>query len=421
MSGKHRSVGLCLVFVIMLSVTFGAQAADWPQFLGPDRDNIAHDAKGLARSWPEGGPKVLWSVPLGIGFAGPTICGDRVLLLDRQGDARDILRCFRLVDGKELWRFAYAAPGKLDHNGSRTSPATDGELVFTIGPFGHVHAVKLSDGSKVWQANLLNDWSAARPKWGVATSPLILGDLVVVAPWGRKAALVAYEKKTGRVAWTTPNPKGIVQDYQSPVPMTLDGKTVIVASGRRGYVIGVDARTGRQLWSYAGYPNKGWNIPSPIIIDKNRVLITGGYGAGSAMFRIERQGNAYATRELWKNKNMGTRIAQAVLYKGRIYCNSADVGGGLRCLDLDGNILWDSKAKGRVFEMGNLLVADGLIFIVDGRNGKFFMVEATPEGYRERGQASFLSGNKVWAPMAYKDGKLLLRDQSKLICVDLRT
>ena len=202
--------------------------------------------------------------------------------------------------------------------------------------------------------------------------------------------------------------------------ISFSGLGVIVAAGCRGYTIGVDARNGRQLWSYTGYPDKGWNIPSPIIIDGDRVLITGGYGAGSAMFKVEREGDTYATRELWKNRNMGTKIAQAILYKGMIYGNSADVGGGLRCLDLDGNILWDSKANGRAFEMGNLLVADGLIFIVDGRNGQFFMVEATPEGYRELGQTSFLSGNKVWAPMAYKDGRLLLRDQGKLVCVDLR-
>ena len=406
--------------VVALCVALGVQAADWPQFLGPERDNVAHDAKDLARSWPDGGPKVLWSESIGIGFAGPVIYGDSVLLLDREADARDVLRRFRLADGREVWRFAYDAPGTLDRNGSRTSPASHGDFVFAIGPFGHIHAVKFSDGTQAWQAHLLDDWGAGRPNWGVSTSPLLLGDLVIVAPWGKKAALVAYEKKAGKVAWTTPNPKGIVQDYQSPVPMTLGGKIVIVAAGRRGYTIGVDARTGKQLWSYEGYPDKGWNIPSPIIIDDIRVLITGGYGAGSAMFRIEQQGDTYTTLELWKNHNMGTKMAQAVLYKGLIYGNSADVGGGLRCLDLDGNIKWDSKANGRTFEMGNLLVADGLVFIVDGSNGEFFMIEATPEGYRELGQASFLGGDKVWAPMAYKDGRLVLRDQSKLVCVDLK-
>ncbi len=419
MLSKRRKLALWLGLVVTLWVAWGVQAADWPQFLGPERDNVAHDAKDLARSWPEGGPKVLWTQSLGIGFAGPIIYDDSVLLLDREDDARDILRRFRLADGEEIWRFSYDAPGTLDRNGSRSSPATDGEFVFAVGPFGHVHAVKFSDGSKVWQAHLLNDWQSERPNWGVSTSPLLLGDLVIVAPWGKKASLVAYEKKTGKVAWTTPNPKGIVQDYQSPVPMTLDGKTMIVAAGRRGYTIGVDAGTGKQLWSYEGYPNKGWNIPSPIIIGDGRVLITGGYGCGSAMFKVERQEDAYRTRELWKNLNMGTKIAQAILHGGHLFGNSADVGGGLRCLTLDGNIKWDSKASGRTFEMGNLIIADGLIFIVDGKNGKFFMVEATHDGYRELDQASFLDGPKVWAPMAYKDGKLVLRDQHRLACIDL--
>ena len=420
MFAKRRTPPFRLALAIASCLASAAVADDWPQFLGPRRDNVAHDAKGLARSWPAGGPKILWTQSLGIGFAGPAIYGDSVLLLDREEDKRDVLRRLRLADGGETWRFSYAAPGTLDRNGSRTSPATDGKLVFAIGPFGHVHAVKFTDRAKVWQAHLLDDWDAKLPKWGVSTSPLLLGDLVIVAPWGRKAALVAYHKSTGKVAWFTPNPKAIVQDYQSPVPMTLDGKSMIVAAGRQGYVIGVDADDGKQLWSYEGYPNKGWNIPSPIIIGDGRVLITGGYGAGSAMFKVERRGEGYHTRELWKNRNMGTKIAQAILHKGHIYGNSADSGGGLRCLTLDGNIKWDSKADRRAFGMGNLLIADDLIFLAHGGNGRVYMIEATPDGYNELGQASFLSGDKVWAPMAYKDGKLVLRDLHKLVCVDLK-
>jgi outer membrane protein assembly factor BamB len=419
MVASRRRRAFWLALVIASCLASAAVADDWPQFLGPHRDNIAHDAKGLARSWPAGGPKVLWTQPLGIGFAGPVIYGDSVLLLDREDDKQDVLRRLRLTNGEEVWRFTYSAPGSLNHNGSRTTPATDGKLVFAIGPFGHFHAVNFADRAKVWQHHLLNDWDAKRPHWGVSTSPLLHRDLVIVAPWGKKAALVAYHKNTGKVAWATPNPKAIVQDYQSPVPMTLDGKAMIVAAGRRGYVIGVDAGTGKQLWSYEGYPHTGWNIPSPVIIGDGRVLITGGYGAGSAMFKVEQRGGAYTARELWKNRNMGTKIAQAVLYKGSIYGNSADSDGGLRCLDLKGNITWDSKADGRKFGMGNLLIADDLIFLAHGGNGRLHMIEASPRGYNELGHASVLSGNKVWAPMAYKDGKLVLRDLHKLVCVDL--
>jgi len=415
---RRRRVAMGLACI--LCVAAAASAADWPQFLGPNRNGISPDATDLPGKWGDGVPRKVWSLSVGRGYAGPAIFGDSVLILDREPNRADVLRRLRLSDGREVWRFRYDAPGKVQYPGSRSTPATDGRLVFTIGPFGHLHAVRFSDGKPVWKGHILRDWAARRPTWGVATSPLLLGDLVIVAPWGRKAAVVAYRKTTGKVAWTTPNPRGVVQEYQSPVPMTLDGRTMIVATGRRGYAIGVDAKTGKQLWAYTGYPQRGWNIPSPIVVGDGRILITGGYGCGSAMFKVVRNGETYRVVELWKNRNLGTKTAQALVYKGHIYGNSADVGGGLRCLTLDGAIVWDSKAQRRAFEMGNLLIADGKIFILNGRGGRLHMVAASPDGYKELGTVSVLSGQQVWAPLAYSNGRLLVRDLQKLVCLDLR-
>jgi len=412
---------MAIMVALSLCAVAGARAADWPQFLGPDRNGIAPDGVALPEKWGDGVPRKLWSVSVGRGYAGPAIFGDSVLILDREPSRADVLRRLRLSDGREVWRFRYDAPGKVQYPGSRSTPATDGRLVFTIGPFGHLHAVRFDDGKPVWKGHILRDWAAGRPNWGVATSPLLLGDLVIVAPWGRKAAVVAYAKTTGKVVWATPNPRGVVQEYQSPVPMTLDGRTIIVATGRRGYAIGVDAKTGKQLWSYTGYPQRGWNIPSPIIVGEGRVLITGGYGCGSAMFKVGRsRGPRLPVVELWKSRNLGTKIAQALVYKGYIYGNSSDVRGGLRCLTLDGAIVWDSRAQRRTFEMGNLLIADGKIFILNGRGGRLHMVAASPDGYKELGSVSLLSGQQVWAPLAYSNGRLLVRDLQKLVCLDLR-
>jgi hypothetical protein len=162
--------------------------------LGPDRTGVAAAAAGLPRSWPAGGPQVLWKVAVGRGFAGAAIFRDSVLLLDREDDARDLLRRFRLTNGTEVWRKEFDAPGKLDYNGSRTTPSTDGELIWTIGPFGHIRVVHFADGSPAWTAHLLDDWEAKGPQWGVSQPPLLLHDAVVVAPWGKKAAIVAYRK-----------------------------------------------------------------------------------------------------------------------------------------------------------------------------------------------------------------------------------
>jgi outer membrane protein assembly factor BamB len=397
-----------------------ALAADWPQFLGPQRDGVVHDAKGLARSWPATGPKHVWETPVGPGYAGAAIYGDSVLLLDREDNARDVLRRISLADGKDVWRRPYDAPGKFDHNGDRSTPATDGNLVFAISPFGTVRAVKFSDGSPVWQGDLLKDWDAKQSMYGVATSPLLYGDWVVMMPWGKKAALVALEKATGKLVWATPNPRGIEQEYQSPVPMTLDGQEMILATGRQGYLIGADARTGKQLFEYNGFPKVGWHIASPLPISDGRIFLTGGYGAGCVMLKVQRQGDQYSVTELFKNLSLGSTCAQPLLWNGYLYGNCYDVGGGLRCITLDGQVKWDSrKNHGPTFNLGSVFIADGLIYVINGSNGDITMVEATPEGYKQLGKSPLLAEPEPWAPMAYKDGKLIARDMHKMVCLDM--
>ena len=273
---SYRIKAAAFGMIVAFGMTACAAAADWPQFLGPQSDGVVHDAKGLARAWPTAGPKILWQQPVGPGFGGAAIYGDSVLLLDRDDDQADVLRRFNLASGKEVWRYAYAAPGGVDHNGGRSTPATDGNMVFSIGMHGQISAVKFSDGSLVWKKNLLADWGAHSPQWAVSTSPLLYGDWVIVMPWGKKAALVAYEKATGKVAWTTPNPKDVGEEYQSPILMKLDGRDMILANGMQGYLIGVDAKTGKQLWEHQVWPrgNGWWEIPSPEVIGDGRIFMT---------------------------------------------------------------------------------------------------------------------------------------------------
>jgi len=403
----------------MASCHSSSVLGDWPGFLGPERDGVARDAEGLLREWPNQGPTVLWSVDVGEGFAGPAIADGFVYLLDREPNKQDILRKLNLEDGREVWQYAYAAPGKLNYNGSRTTPTVDDDLIFTVGPFGHVHAVAVENGHVLWSAHLLEDWKSKRPGWGVSQSPLVYEDRVVVMPWGSRASVVAYERHSGKVIWRTPNQVNLSADYQSPVFMTLDGRPTVVVAGRQGYVMGVDLKTGARLWDFKEY-NCRWHIPSPILIPEDRIFLTGGYNAGSVMMRIEKRDRDYEAKKLWANKSVGSKIAQAVYLDGYLYSNSADVNGGLRCTDLDGKVVWDSKEKGRTFEMGNLLVADNLIFLMHGQEGILFLVEATPREYHELAQAKILEKPNIWAPMAYAQGKLLLRDMHRLVCVEVK-
>ncbi len=420
MSQKNGMLWLCVGLAVTFCAVSVAQAADWPQFLGPDRNGVAAHAKGLPRSWPEGGPKVLWQLPTGEGFGGACVYGDSVLLLDRKVGEKDILRRIRLADGEEVWRSPYDAPGKLGHQGSRSTPATDGDLIFTIGVHGHIRAVKFADGSVVWSAHLIDDWGAKPPNWGVATSPLLLDDKVIVSPWGSKAALVAYNKADGKVVWQTPNTAGAAQAFTSPVLMNLGGKTMIVAAGNGSHTIGVDAETGKQLWSYSGYSCQV-QIASPITLKDGRVLLTGGYDAGSAMFKVEAQENGFKVTELWKNKAFGSTISQALIHDGHIYLNKGykDSVHGLACATLGGELKWETK-QDPSFDMGSVFLADELIFAIDGAGGDLAIIEPNPKGYKELARARILGGKKIWAPMALSNGKLIVRDHSKLVCLELK-
>ena len=138
------------------------------------------------------------------------------------------------------------------------------------------------------------------------------------------------------------------------------------------------------------------------------------------MVRVEVQGDGYRVTELFKNKNMGSVCAQPLLWGGHIYGNSSDVGGGLRCLTLDGEVQWDSKQNGGpTFDRGYLLIADGLIYIINGSSGDLTMAEATPDGYHQLGRAKLLAPPEPWAPMAFSNGKLIARDMHRMVCLDV--
>ncbi len=413
-----------LAIAVLTFVLAGpSMADDWPQFLGPGRNAVVPEAKELVKEWSFEGPKVVWEIPVKQGFGGAAIYKDSVLLIDRDGTKGDVVKRVRLADGQEVWSFAYDAPGKLPVSGSRSTPATDGKLVYTLGGFGHLYALDFKTGRPKWKKHLIDDWGGKLPRWGVAISPLLTSKYVIVSPWGRKAAVVAYSKTTGRVRWKTPNTLGAVLDYASPVPMKLGKKSTFVAMGKaRGSspVIGVDARTGKLLWSYDGY-RCSIQIPSPIVMDKGRIMLAGGYGAGSAMIQVRAKGRKYSVEQLWRNKQIGTTLAQAVPYKGYIYLNSGykQKDFGLACMTMAGEVKWDTD-KDPNFDMGSILLVGDVLFAIAGQNGQLVMVDPSPEGYKEIARANVLRGSRVWAPMAYSNGLLVIRDHSKMVCLDLR-
>jgi len=404
-----------IVTLVLILSSFGL-ATDWPQYLGPGRNAVSTET-GIKRSWPAGGPDVLWTVPMGEGFGGAAVSGGTVYVLDRSGEEGDILRALDLMTGKENWRFAYDAPGKLDRGGSRSVPTVDGNYVYACGPFGHFHCVDKRTHKPVWSKNIWTDYSNEEyPRWGIAQNPLIYGDLLILASQTQKAGVIAFDKLTGAEKWASPALPGRA-GYVSPKIVTLGGKDHVVMISAVGAVVGMDPQTGTELWSYDGWQCR---IPVPNVteIGGGRIFITGGYRAGSAMIKVEKKSGSFVVNELFKNNEFGTHVHPAILHDGYLYghCSTNETRDGLMCMSLDGKVMWKT-GRAPLFDKGGFILVDGLFLSVDGNKGWLYLIEPGPGGFKELAKAKILDTNTCWAPLALTDGKLLIRDQKQMRCV----
>ena len=361
---------------------------------------------------------MLWKVDLGAGFGAAAIKDGKAFVLDRIAGRADVLRCLDLATGKELWSYGYPAPGKVSFDGSRSVPSVDDKYVFTVGCFGQVNCISRTTHKPVWSKNLLKDFGPASAAevglFPVAAAVQGHGD---PRPADASKGIVALDKATGKEIWAS-GPVGAAH-YVSPEIITIDGVdqvTIVNADGASA----VDANTGKKLWNFSGWTCK-ISIPNVTSIGDGRVLITGGYKAGTVMIKVTRSGDAWKTEQLWRNDNISSQMNPAILYKGHLYINgnSNETSDGLMCVDLDGKILWKTGDKPN-FQRGHMLLADGILYIIDGKTGILHLVELSPAGYKEVGKAAgLLSGKNIWAPLSPCGTKLVIRDQSKMLCIDL--
>ena len=384
--------------------------------MGPDGNGTSVE-KGLARSWPETGPKVLWTVPLGPGYGGAAIRDGEVYVLDRVDRQKDVLRCFDLQTGKENWTYAYDAPGKIDHDGSRSTPAVSEKYVFTIGPFGHYHCLDRKTHQVVWEKNIVSDYQGKAPGWAVAQSPLLYKDMVVVAPQSSQVGMVALDQASGKERWRSGGigPMG----YGSPKLVTVDGLDQIVIVNSLG-AAAVSASDGKVLWKYA-HPCK-IPIPNVTALGGGRFFVTGAYLAGSAVIQVTRQGEDWTMKELAHKAQMGGHCHPALLYQDHLYilCNINERQDGMVCFDEQAKVVWQTKNKPNLDKGGSLLTGDGLMYVMDGRSGELHIVQPSPDGFKSLAKAKVLGGKEIWGPLALADGKLVIRDQSQMKCLDLR-
>ena len=430
---KMKQSKMFIPVIVLLVWISNIHAQDWPRYLGPN-GNSSSTQKDLLRSWPQKGPEVLWTVAVGIGYGGPVIKDGKIYLLDRDDKVGDKLRCLELSSGKELWNFPYEAPGSVMFPGSRSVPIIDGNLIYSCGPYGNLYCIDINTHKPIWHKNVWTDFGGGEiPRWAITQCPIVYGDLLILASQAPQAGVVAYEKLTGKVKWTTPSLGEV--GYVSPAIVKVGKESnvvMITASAGRGAdasggkVVGIDPLTGKILWEYNNW-QCGIPVPGAVDAGEGRVLITGGYQAGAAMIKIEKKADgSFGVKELYKNADFGAHTQPPVLVNGYFYAQytTNERKDGLVCMSMDGQIKWKT-GRSPLFDKGGIILADGLLLSTDGSK-KLYLIEPDPTVFKPIASAELLAvpsgtdtkfGTQNWAPLALADGKLLIRDQSRLMCV----
>ncbi len=408
------------------------QAIDWPHFLGPQRNSSSKET-GLLKSFTGDGPEVLWEVALEDGFGGAAVVGDELFLLDRVHREKDMLRCHDAKTGKEKWRFESSTQGEPSFPGSRNVPTVEKDAVYYTTPYGNVFRINRKTRKPDWNFKLSERYPDAQtPHWGYAQTALIIGDVLIVTPFGEKTGIAGLDKKTGKELWQSP---GIGNTHSSPTYLTLGGVPQVAILTTGGTVLtSYDPKTGAILWSTDLYKNR-IPITVPVQIDEERLFVSGGYNAGSKMLRIKKSNSGFKIKELWQTKK-GSQVHPALLIDDHLYflanensnhkAKAKRKKGGLVCMSLKGEEKW-STGNDPFMGRGASLYADGMLIIQDGEKGTLRLVDPNPQRYHEIASANVFKTDersrkdlKYWSNLALADGKLFMRGQNRLLCVKMK-
>lgn len=387
-----------------------ADPFDWPQWRGPQRDGIA-PGDGLLAEWPDRGLPVLWRQKAGPGVSSLAVAGGRVFTLFQDGP-NEVVICWDAEKGTERWRFPYESRFTREVDGPRSTPTVDDERVYTLGARGHLHCLEAKTGKKVWHSDLCADFGAEVPKWGFSSSPLVEDDLLLINPGASGGqSIVAFDKLTGKVRWKNlDDPAG----YSSPVISTAANvRQVLFLTGTA--LVSLDPKTGAVYWRFPwNTPNEA-NVATPLVRG-DCAFISSGYAQGCALVRVVKDGDGLAAQQIYKNNLMRNHYATSVFHDGTLYGFD------------EAYLTWMSFRAGKEdkkrrwkegkFHRGTLL-AVGNRLIVQGEDGDLALVEPSPDEYREKGHFS-VSDKRCWTVPALAHGRLYVRDEAQVICLDLR-
>ncbi len=412
----------CVLTTSLLCIT--GRADDWPQWRGPARTGLSRET-GLLKQWPKDGPKLQWQAKdIGGGYSTPAIVGDRIYLMaDRDGE--EFVVALASENGAKVWSTAIGKVGRNtgpQYPGTRSTPTVDGNRIYVLGSDGDLACLEKDKGKVVWSKNLKKDFGGAPGMWAYSESVLIDGDKLICTPGGKTATLVALKKTDGDVIWKCAVPEGDEAGYASAIAVDVGGVRQYVQFLAKG-VVGVDAKTGKFLWRYDETKDPAANIPTPVFHDDSVFTSTSRNGSGLNRIKVDK--DEVTTEQVYYNKTALNSIGGVVRVGDYVYGTNAK--GLLVCMDFKtGKVKWAHACVGAA----GLCYADGMLY-VRGQGGSGFgketqpevaLVEATPDGYKEKGRFKQPGhGDRpAWPHPVVANGRLYLRDGNVLLCYDVK-
>ncbi|MBN9117662.1 MAG: PQQ-like beta-propeller repeat protein [Planctomycetes bacterium] len=429
---------LTLLAGALLVAPSAARADDWPQWMGPKRDNVWSET-GILDKFPAGGPKVAWRTPVAGGYAGPAVSGGLVYVTDyvtaadvkipnfdrKEFSGTERVLCLDQKTGKEKWKHEYPVKYAISYPaGPRCTPTVHDGKVYTLGAEGNLICFEAAGGKVVWEKELKKEYKTKSALWGFAAHPLVDGKKLVTLVGGEGSHVVAFDKDTGKEIWkagTQPE-----QGY-SPVLITeAAGQRQMIVAGTKS-VYAVDPDTGKELWKEDFAVDNGCIVMTPVRSGDH--LFVGGYHSKSMVLKLK--SDKPGAEVVWKNKKgMGLSPVnvQPFLKDGVLY--GYDDSGNMFAVELpSGKHLWEAEGPVAHEPKGSetaFIVKNGDRFFFFAETGHLVIGKLTPKGYEEIDRAKVLDqtnsafGRKVvWCAPAYADKKAYIRNDKEIICVDL--
>lgn len=380
---------------------------DWPQWRGPRQDGISQES-GLLSEWPESGPTQLWRVELGNGYSTVVVAGNRAYTMFGDDEGEYVV-CIDASDGRIIWQVTSAGPFKNVYGGGpRATPTIHDGRVYTIGATGIALCLDAFSGEKVWGINVIEEFEGENLEWGLSASPVIFKDkLVLVVNGSDGKSLAALDKNTGATIWTSLDDKA---GYSTPIVIELNNEMqLVVMTGVA--VVGVALADGAERWRQEWITDLDANVASPIFHD-GRLFVSSGYDTGSALFELAVIDGEIEPNLLWRTKKMKNLISSSILIDGFLYGFHNSI---LNCVDFEtGKVQWSHRG----FKRGSVFSADGKL-VIYGERGTLAIAELSSEGYAELSSAKIFGGNKTWSIPTLSRGRLFVRNDEELICLDL--